>query len=78
MRIFSMSDRTDFQPGTRIRTLYQHSFTGTIVKPRAANLPLPGPDWFIVRIDGPVYPGSSGKLCINRSMLALSNEGKSP
>lgn len=68
------NDRIHFEPGTKIRVTTKHSFTGTIVKPRAENLPLPGPDWFIVKIDGPRYPGSSGKLCIHRSSLAIRNE----
>lgn len=53
--------------GTKIRTLYQHSETGTVIKPRKVNLPLPGPGWVIVRFD------DGGGACIHESMLAIAN-----
>ena len=60
-------------PGTKVRTLYQHSATGVVVKPRAENLPLPSPEWCIVQFDADEY-GPRGKLCIHRDMLAISNQ----
>ena len=57
------------KPGTPVRTLYQHSETGTICKPTRAALPLPGPDWHIIKFDH-----DGGKLCIHRSMFAISNQ----
>ncbi|MFN0042234.1 MAG: hypothetical protein ACKVSF_03350 [Alphaproteobacteria bacterium] len=57
------------QPGTKVRTLYQHSATGTIRKPGKVSLPMPGPDWYIIQFDD-----SGGKLCIHRSMFSISNE----
>lgn len=62
-----MPNTTDHMIGKRVRTLYEHSEAGTIVRPRRANLPLPGPDWFIIRFD------DGQKACINRSMFALAN-----
>lgn len=56
--------------GTAIRTLYEHSETGRIVKPRKESLPLPGPDWFIVQFDS-----DGKKACIHRSMFVVRNEG---
>lgn len=55
--------------GTKVRTLYEHSETGTIINPPKASLPLPGPDWHVVKfdVDG-VY------LCIHRSMFSISNQ----
>ncbi len=56
------------KPGTKVRTLLQHSETAVIVKPRKVNLPMPGPDWFLIKFD------SDGKmLCAHRSMLAVRN-----
>jgi hypothetical protein len=55
--------------GAKVRTLYQHSETGTIVRPRKVNLPLPGPDWFIVQFDS-----DGKKLCIHRSMFVVRND----
>lgn len=54
-------------PGTKIRTTYEHSETGTIVKPRRGE-GVPTPDWFVVRFDR-----DGGRLRIHRSMLVLSN-----
>lgn len=54
--------------GTKIRTLAQFSETGVIATPRKVNLPLPGPDWYIVRFDV-----DGGALCIHRSGFALAN-----
>ena len=54
--------------GTKVRTLYHHSETATIVKPRKANLPLPGPDWYLIKFDS-----DGGKACIHRNMFAISN-----
>lgn len=53
--------------GTKVRTLYQHSETGQIVKPRKSETP-PSADWFIVKFDS-----DGKKLCIHRSMLAVRN-----
>ena len=55
--------------GTKVRTLYQHSETGTIIKPPKVALPLPGPDWYVIKwdIDG-------HKAVIHRSMFAVSNQ----
>jgi hypothetical protein len=55
--------------GTKVRTLYEHSETGKIVKPRKENLPLPGADWFIIKFDR-----DGKKACIHRSMMAISNQ----
>lgn len=57
------------QPGTKVRTLYEFSASGVIVRPRAANLPMPGPDWRLVRFDD-----DRGQLCIHVNMLAVRNE----
>lgn len=59
---------TNLPIGTKVRTLYQHSETATIIKPPRVSLPLPSPDWFIVKsdIDG-------ARLCIHRDMLAVRN-----
>ncbi len=54
--------------GTKVRTTYEHSETGTICRPRAENIPLPGPDWFIIKFD---LDGK--KACIHRSMFNLAN-----
>lgn len=55
--------------GTKVRVLCEHSFTGTIVRPDKQLA-----DWFVVRLDGPRYPGSNGCLCIHRDGLAVRNE----
>jgi len=55
--------------GTKVRTLYQHSETGTIIKPPKVSLPLPGPDWYVIKFDS-----DGGRLCIHRSMFAVSNQ----
>jgi hypothetical protein len=39
----------------------------TIARPRAINLPMPGPDWYLVRFD------DGGKLCIHASNLMADN-----
>lgn len=57
------------QPGTKIRTTYQHSETGLIVRPRAENLPLPSPDWRIVKFDR-----DGAKVCMHVSMMAIRND----
>ena len=57
------------QIGTKVRTLYQFSETAVIVKPRKENLPLPGPDWFIIRWDS-----DGKKACCHRDMLAVRND----
>lgn len=54
--------------GTKVRTLYEHSEAGTIVKPRKESLPLPGPDWFVIKFDA-----DGKKACIHRSMMAVRN-----
>lgn len=54
--------------GSKIRTLYQYSQTGVIVKPRKHLTP-PGEGWFLVCFDD-----SNGKLWIHREMLALRND----
>ena len=58
---------TTLKIGTKVRTLYQHSETGTVVKPRKGE-GVPTPEWFIVKFDR-----DGGKLCIHRTMLAVSN-----
>ena len=55
------------QIGTKIRTLYEHSETATIVKPRKGQTP-PTPDWFIVKFD------AGGKGCIHKSMMVIRND----
>lgn len=55
--------------GTKIRTLYQFSETGVICRPRKSSLPMPGPDWFIIKFDV-----DGKKLCIHRSMFVVRNE----
>lgn len=54
--------------GTKVRTLYQHSETGMIVKPRKGE-GTPSSDWYIVKFDR-----DGAKLCIHRSMLSISNQ----
>ena len=54
--------------GTKVRTTYEHSETGTICRPTKASLPMPGPDWFVVK-----YDRDGKKAIIHRNMLALSN-----
>lgn len=53
--------------GTKVRTLYEHSATGVVVRPRKSE-GTPSADWFIVRFDD-----DGGRLCIHREMLAISN-----
>jgi hypothetical protein len=53
--------------GTKVRTLYQHSETGIIVKPRKGE-GTPTPEWFIIRFDL-----DGAKLCIHRSMFVVRN-----
>lgn len=53
--------------GDKVRTLYQHSWTGTIVRPRKSETP-PSADWFVVRDDD-----GGGKVCVHRDMLTLRN-----
>lgn len=56
--------------GTKVRTLYEHSATGVICRPnKNKGEGTPGPDWYIVKFDD-----NGGKLCIHRSMLAISNQ----
>lgn len=57
------------QIGTKVRTLTEYSATGVVVKPRAANLPMPGPDWRLVRFDD-----GRGQLCVHVDMLAARNQ----
>lgn len=64
-------------PGTRVRinTLTGPRFesdwseTGRVRKPRAEELPLPGPNWNIVRFDR-----DGAVLCVHDSMLMACNE----
>ncbi len=59
--------------GTKVRTLYQYSARGIIVKPRSKHLPLPNADWFIVKLDKPVpfgY-GRKGYIAMHRNMLEI-------
>lgn len=59
---------TDIKTGTKVRTLYQHSESAVVVKPRKSALPKPGPDWFLIRFD------SDGKhLYCHRTMFAVAN-----
>ncbi len=53
--------------GTKVRTLYEHSETGQIVKPRKGCEP-PSADWFTVQFDS-----DDRRLCIHREMLAIRN-----
>jgi len=55
--------------GTKVRTTYQHSETGTIIKPPKVSLPLPGSDWYVIKFDV-----DGGKNCIHRSMFNVSND----
>ena len=55
-------------PKTKIRTTYQHSETGVICRPTAQSLPLPGPDWYIIKYD---FDGK--KTCIHCSMFNVAN-----
>ena len=55
-------------PGTKVSTTYQHSETGVICKPTRAQLPKPGPDWYIIKFDL-----DGGKLYIHRSMFNVAN-----
>ena len=54
--------------GTKIRTLFEHSETGTIVRPRKVNLPLPSADWVIVQLDD-----GGDRLCMHRDMFVVRN-----
>lgn len=54
--------------GDKVRTTYQHSWTGTIVRPRKSETP-PSAEWFIVRDDE-----RGGKVCIHQSMLVIRND----
>lgn len=54
--------------GTKVRTLYQFSETGVIVKPRKGEMP-PTPEWHIVKFDD-----GGDKLCVHHAMLAVSNQ----
>lgn len=54
--------------GTTVRTLCQKSETAKVVRPRKANLPLPGPNWFIVQFDV-----DGLRLCVHRDALAVAN-----
>ena len=64
------------KPGTRVHICAyvgptfepDWSEKGTIRKPRAANLPMPGPDWYIVEFDG------CGALCVHRNHLMIAND----
>lgn len=55
--------------GTKVRTLYQHSERATVVKPRKVNLPMPGPDWLLIRFE------DGKQVCCHRSMVAVCNDG---
>ncbi len=58
----------NMKTGTKVRTTYEHSETGIIVRPRAASLPLPSPDWFVIKFDS-----DGRKVCIHRSMFNVTN-----
>lgn len=58
------------KPGTKVRTLYHWSSTGTVMRPRKINLPAPGPDWYVVKFDD----GNRGQLYVHREMLAVRND----
>ena len=69
MLINTISDwRQAMTAGTKVRTLYQHSETGTVCRPTKENLPMPGPEWFVVK-----YDRDGAKAVIHRNMLALAN-----
>lgn len=57
------------QVGTKVRTKYEHSETGIVVRTRRSELPLPTPEWNIIKsdIDG-------ARLCIHNEMLSISNQ----
>lgn len=55
--------------GTKVRTLTEISETATVIKPRAENLPLPSPDWVIIRFDE-----DGKKMCAHISRLAIANQ----
>ena len=66
---------TNLQPGTRIETKGTPAFAGfpgvsperaKIAKPRAENLPLPGPGWYIVQ-----FEGDRAKLCMHESSFRV-------
>ena len=60
-----------FKVGDAIRTTYQWSETGRIVKPRARyGESVPGPGWHAVRFDS-----NGGRMCIHQDMMVLRNEG---
>ncbi len=54
--------------GTKVRTTYEHSETGTIIKTPKSAMPLPGPDWFVIKFDR-----DGDRLCIHRSMFNIAN-----
>lgn len=45
------------------------SETGRVCKPRMSQLPLPSPDWHIIRFDA-----DGGKLCVHRERLMVCND----
>lgn len=62
------------KPGTRCETKSFPALGGfpgvapepiTICKPRAENLPLPGPDWFIIQF------ADGGKACMHKSNFRM-------
>lgn len=66
-------------PGTRVETFGTPAIGGfpavvperlTICRPRAENLPLPGPGWHIVKFD------SGGKLCMHESRFRVIDNRK--
>ncbi len=54
--------------GTKVRTLYEHSETAAVVKPRA-NEGVPSADWFIIRWDA-----DGKRACCHRDVLAIRND----
>ena len=66
---------TNLAPGTRVRVrgftmaFEETSEAARIVKPRKVNLPMPGPDWYLVRFDI-----DGGVLCAHRDRLMLAND----
>jgi hypothetical protein len=66
------------KPGTRIETLGTPAFAGfpgvspepmKIARPRAENLPLPGPGWHIVQFE------DGGKMCMHESRFRVTDNG---
>jgi hypothetical protein len=59
-------EQTMTKPGTKVLIMTAaEPETGCVLKPRKVHLPLPSPDWCIVRFD------SGGVMCVHQSRLKV-------